>query len=288
MITEVDQKIADDKNENDNDNNIIDKTLNKDTSKLGENSTKFHEEASKVNFENEFKQVIIKHENVDDKNPVIEIAKKSNKHKEIILKENDNRYYKGLTKKPKVRKCSVNICANRLAHKKSKSDKDFFYFPKLRFPERHNAWIHACHRDEAWKPNGSSSVICEDHFDSFDFVVCWSAKKNKNLKRNTVPHLNLDPIITFYHDGQLPPKKTTLADQALKDKLESLDFIGEEESKVKIITIDPMKEIPVHEVKKEADLVKEHECSICKKIFVNQRYLSQHMSKHKSSKVNKE
>ena len=105
--------------------------------------------------------------------------------------------------------------------------------------------------------------------------------------------MNLDPIITFYHDGQLPPKKTTLADQALKDKLESLDFIGEEESKVKIITIDPMKEIPVHEVKKEADLVKEQECSICTKVFVNQRYLSQHMSKHilsphKASKVNKE
>jgi len=296
MIIEIDQKIAGDKNKNDN--NIIDdynyETLNKDRSKLCKNSTRFHEEASKENFENEPQQVIMKVENVDDKNPVIEITKESNKHEEIILKENyDNRYIYKTLKKPKRRKCSVNICANRLANKKSKSDKDFFYFPKLKFPERHNAWIRACHRDKAWKPNGSSSVICEDHFDSFDFVVCWSTKKKKNLKRNAVPHLNLDPSITVYHDSQLPPKKNTLADQALKDKLKSLDFRGEEESKVNIITIDPMKDIPGHEVKNEEDLVKEHECSICKKIFVNQRYLSQHMSKHilsphKASKVNKQ
>ena len=78
----------------------------------------------------------------------------------------------------------------------------------------------------------------------------------------------------------VPPKKNSLADKTMKDKLESLDFRGEEESKVNIITIDPMKEIPVHEVKKEANLVKEHECSMCTKVFVNQRYLSQHMSKH--------
>ena len=125
----------------------------------------------------------MKVENVDDKNPVIEITKESNKHEEIILKENyDNRYIYKTLKKPKGRKCSVNICANRLANKKSKSDKDFFYFPKLKFLERHNAWIHACHRDETWKPNVSSSVICEDHFDSFDFVVCWSTKKKKKQR----------------------------------------------------------------------------------------------------------
>ena len=66
----------------------------------------------------------------------------------------------------------------------------------------------------------------------------------------------------------------------MKDENESLGVRGEEESKVNIITIDPMKEIPVHEVKKEADLIKEHKCSICTKVFVNQRYLSKHMSKH--------
>ena len=76
------------------------------------------------------------------------------------------------------------------------------------------------------------------------------------MKKNTVPHLNLDPSITVYHDGQLPLKKNTLADQSLKDKLECLDFRGEKQSKVNIITIDPMKEIPVHEGKKEAYLIK--------------------------------
>ena len=90
--------------------------------------------------------------------------------------------------------------------------------------------------------------------------------------------------------GQLPPKKNALVDQAFK---EYLDSRGEEESKMKIITIDPMKEIPVHEEKKDEDLIKEHECSICTKVFVNQRYLSKHMSKHiltpqKASIVNKE
>jgi len=74
--------------------------------------------------------------------------------------------------------------------------------------------------------------------------------------------------------GQLPPKKNALVDQAFK---EYLDSRGEEESKMKIITIDPMKEIPVHEGKKDEDLIKEHECSICKKVFVNQRYLTKHM-----------
>ena len=222
-VSDVDQKIADDKNENEYNY----ETLNKN-SKLCEYSTSFNEEASKENFENELQQVIMKFENVDDKNPVIEIAKESNKHKEIILKGNyDNRCnYKTLTKKTKYITCSVNTCSN----KSSNSHKDFFYFPSLKFPERHNAWISACHRDKAWKPSISNSVICEDHFDSFDFLVCWSAKKKKNLKRNTVPHLNLDPSITVYHDGQLPPKKNNLADQSLKDKLE-LDFKREEESK---------------------------------------------------------
>ena len=163
----------------------------------------------------------------------------------------------------------MNTCSN----KSSNSHKDFFYFPSLKFPERHNAWISACHRDKAWKPSISNSVICDDHFDSFDYLPSWS--KKKILKKNTVPHLNIDPSISVYHNGQLPPKKNALADQ---DKLESLDFRGEEDSKVNIITLDPMREIPVHEGKKTADLIKEHECSICTKVFVNQRYLNKHIN----------
>ena len=229
-FSDINQKIVDDKNENDS--KFID-DYNYDIlntkSKLSENSTRFQEESSKENFENGQMQVIMqgglygcpwimKLENVDDKNPKkesFEVTKESNKQKEIKLKANGN--YKTLTKKTKYKTCSVNTCPN----KSSNSHKDFFHFPSLKFPERHNAWISACHKDKAWKPSISNSVICEDHFDSFDYLVSYGLEKKKHLKRNTVPHLNLDPSITVNHDSQLPPKKNSLADKTLKDKLES-------------------------------------------------------------------
>ena len=102
----------------------------------------------------------------------------------------------------------MNTCPN----KSSNSHKDFFHFPSLKFPERHNAWISACHKDKAWKPSISNSVICEDHFDSFDYLVSYGLEKKKHLKRNTVPHLNLDPGITVNHNSQIPPKKNSIGD----------------------------------------------------------------------------
>ena len=105
VFVEVNQEIADDKNENDN--YIINDDYNYDTlninSELFESSTRFQEEISKENFENEHMQVIMKLENVDDKNPKkesFEMAKESNHQKEIKLKENDNtkHNYETLTK----------------------------------------------------------------------------------------------------------------------------------------------------------------------------------------------
>ena len=111
--------------------------------------------------------------------------------------------------KDRSRLCSVNICEN----KKPSSGKDFFYFPKNQV-DRHNAWIRACYRDKGWKPSISNSMICQDHFDSSDFIPI-SAKKR--LKKDAIPHLNLDPsvivnvptgsLVTVCLDNQLPPKK---------------------------------------------------------------------------------
>ena len=124
-FSDVNQKIADEKNENDNNY----ETLNKN-SKLSENSTRFHEETSKENLENEHMQLIMKFEDVDDKNPEKEsfdIAKESKKQKDIILKENDRNKYNYETKiSKKSGMCSVNICGN----KKSNSNKNVFHFPQ--------------------------------------------------------------------------------------------------------------------------------------------------------------
>ena len=116
-LSDVNQKIADDTNENDSkfiDDYNYDKLNTK--SKLSENSTRLQEETSKENFENGQMQVIMqgglygcpwimKLENVDDKNPQkesFEITKESNKQKEIKLKANGN--YKTLTKKRNIKR----------------------------------------------------------------------------------------------------------------------------------------------------------------------------------------
>ena len=102
----------------------------------------------------------------------------------------------------KDRTCSVNICGKR----KSNSTNNFFYFPSLKFSDRHNAWIRACANDKSWKPSVSNSVICSDHFHSSDYLPCATKKL---LKKNAVPHLNLDQSTKIYHDGQLPTKNIT-------------------------------------------------------------------------------
>ena len=104
-----------------------------------------------------------------------------------------------------VLKCSVNSCGR----KNSEKDIAFFFFPSLKLTQRHNAWIRACHRDKGWKPS-KNSVVCENHFDLMDYLSCTDdKKKKKRLKRDVVPHLNLDPTARVFHDDLLPSRSTT-------------------------------------------------------------------------------
>jgi hypothetical protein len=96
--------------------------------------------------------------------------------------------------------CSVNICRNS---KSNTVGKNFFSFPSIKQPDRHNAWIRACAKEKAWKPSVSNSVICEDHFHLSDYMQT-AGKKKKILRKTAVPHLKLDQSVRVNHDGQIP------------------------------------------------------------------------------------
>ena len=98
-----------------------------------------------------------------------------------------------------VLKCSVNSCGRKTSEK----DIAFFFFPSLTLTQRHNAWIRACHRDKDWKPS-KHSIVCQSHFDSLDFLLYDTTTKKKRLKKDAVPHLNLDPTARLFHDDIFP------------------------------------------------------------------------------------